>query len=665
MKEIEALIPVCLDLDWPTKDTIVECIREQNKLYGFKKFLLSGPGAGYRSGEYPKKQVFADLANLYKSINEELADEDITLGWWDTLTVKSGRSKDFQPIVKSDGTDHPFANCPLDSQFILRFSENVAEFARIAKPSLIIFEDDYSINAAAGGFGCFCPLHLREFERREGKKYTREELLHLFKSESMEGINLFRRYRALTRDSMVKLSEAIRNEVDKSNPEIPIGLMQPGSSDTDGDSTEAVSRALAGKNHTPFSRIFGAYYCGGELKGIPQRIFHAIYSREHIEGDFKFYHESDTFPHTRFFSSAKEMKTFMGIAYSSGFIGSTFQTQQLLDDPNEECAYGKMFSAERARFSTLINLVAGCKRVGVSLPYDPFLNTLRVKPQENDPCWTRTLSLFGIPYTTKDADITFLDSRQAKYVSEKKILGYLSSCLFLDGDAAYELCKRGFGKYLGVSVGEDVAARGKVQYDLGAREVFRAPFDEFSKGKNMPIAHMFCSGGNGILRELFVTDDNTEVISEAYTFDKKLLSVAMTRFENALGGRIVVMGMTTKGNLSQSLFNYRRMRLFNNLLLWCGAKFPLVKGEPCVHLIFNEATDPAASGFSCMLTAINLGDDTIAGFDLILPENIATKRAFYIDCYGSLAELATTRTEDGIYVDKHLESAEPLYIIFK
>jgi hypothetical protein len=42
----------------------------------------------------------------------------------------------------------------------------------------------------------------------------------------------------------------------------------------------------------------------------------------------------------------------------------------------------------------------------------------------------------------------------------------------------------------------------------------------------------------------------------------------MTRFENELSGRVVVMGMTVKGNLSQSLFNYRRKRLFEEMLLW-------------------------------------------------------------------------------------------------
>lgn len=658
INEIEALIPVSMELDWPTKDEIVKCIREQNKLFGFKKFLLAAPGAGHRSNRYPDTAIFEDLALLYKEIKKELSDSDITLGWWDTLTIKSGSSSEFQPIVKKDGEPHPFANCPLDENFRKIFSKNVAAFSRIAAPSFIVFEDDYSVNAAAGGCGCFCPLHLNEFAKREGRVYTRKELLEIFEKRDEESLALLRRYRDLSRDSLVGLSEKIREELDKENPEIPIGLSQPGSADLDGDMTEAVCRALAGKNHTPFSRICGAYYGGGELKGIPKQLYHAIYSREHIKGDFKFYHESDTFPHTRFFSSAKQMKAFMGIAYSSGFIGSMFQTQQLLDDPNEEQAYGKMFCTERKRFTELISLVSKCERVGVSLPYDPFYNTLDGM-FGSQPYWIRTLDLFGIPYITRRSNVAFIDSRQAKYCTDDEIIKYLSGGLFLDGDAALELERRGFGKYIGVSVGEDVAENGKNRYDLGAREILKEPFDQFSKGKNMPSAHMLAHS-NGVLRELTVTCDKVEVISEAYSFNREMLSVAMTRYKNELGGRIVVMGMTVKDNLSQSLFNYRRMKLFHQLLGWCGASLPHVKEDPCVHLILNEAKDK--EDFTHLITLINLGDDTIESPALYLPESMRGRKIFSLNSEGEWIEPEYIIADDGIILTAPLELCEPVYL---
>ena len=232
---------------------------------------------------------------------------------------------------------------------------------------------------------------------------------------------------------------------------------------------------------------------------------------------------------------------------------------------------------------------------------------------------------------------------------------------FLPAAAARELCARGFGAYIGVSVGEDIAS-GYTGYDLGAREVVKTPFDGFCRGKHMPIAHMYAPGGNGALLALTVTDPGAEVISEAYTFDQKLLCTAMTRFENALGGRVVVMGMTVKGNRSQSLFNYRRMRLFEELLKWCGADVPLVRGEPCVHLIFNRAR--AGEDFTHLLTAINLDDDALESLSLWLPQELRDKKLSYFDRDGVWKEADATLKDDVLHVGMTVQPCEALCLLF-
>ena len=658
----DIFIPVALDLDWPNADSVIECVEEQNELYGFTKFFLACPGGGWRSKGYPDRADLDRMADLFNAVKRGLADRDISLGWWNTLTVKSGQSEDFGRIVDSNGETHPFASCPMSEGFKKRFASDVTYFAAKTKPVAIIFEDDYSVSAAAGQYGCFCEAHLAEFARREGREYTREELMLEFGKRDADALALQRRYRELMRDSLVALSEEIRREVDKESPEIPIGVMQSGGSDLDGESTEAIARALAGERHTPFSRLFGAYYGGGDLKGIPKKAYHSIYSKEHIGDNFKFIVEADSFPHTRFFASAKQMKVFMAIGFSSGFHGATFQTQQLLDDPNEESAYGRMFKEERSSFTDLAEKAARCDRVGVSLPYDPFYNTVDGGMKDAEPHFCRMLDLFGIPYTTKGAKVAFLDERLAKYLPEDEIQKYLSGGLFLDGGAAKELCERGFGKYIGVSVGENIA-KGYTGYDLGAREVIKPPFDGFSRGKNMPIAHMYSPKGNGKLLRLTVIDPNTEVISEAYTFDRKLITPAMTRFENSLGGRVVVMGMTVKGNMSQSLFNYRRKRLFEELIVWCGADVPLVRGEPNVHLIFNRAK--RGEDFTHLLTAINLGDDALESLSLYLPEDMRGKKIFSLgdDCDWKEADVIVV---DGVTKIKTVaRTCEPIYLLFK
>lgn len=57
--EIDVFVPVAIDLDWPTAESVIACIKEQNHRYGFTHFFLACPGggekpclAGHRCGLY-------------------------------------------------------------------------------------------------------------------------------------------------------------------------------------------------------------------------------------------------------------------------------------------------------------------------------------------------------------------------------------------------------------------------------------------------------------------------------------------------------------------------------------------------------------------------------------------------------------------------------------
>lgn len=663
--ELDIIIPIALDLDWPTADSIIGDIIELNTKYGFTHFALAGPGAGWRSLGYPNKEHFDEMAKLYLEVRDAVKKHGIDCGWWVTTTVKSGRNDKFGPVVRGDGSENQFANCPLGEPFRKRLAEDIAEFAKKTKPDFIITEDDFSVYAASFNYGCFCDKHLEEFSKREGKEYSREELVAIFDSKTPESFELLKRWRELMKDTLVGIAEAIRAEVDKENPEIPIGYMQAGCADIEGDCTEAVSRALAGPNHIPFSRLFGASYGGVDAKDIPcMTMFHSLYSIQHIKQPFHCYHESDTFPHNRYFMSGAKMRVIMGVGYSYGFIGSTFNLQQLLDNPNEETTYGTMFAKEREKFNKVYKLKKECDLHGVEVCYDPFWNTVDDSKKTENPLWTRALSLFGIPYVTTESDVAFWDERQAKYADDETVIKYLSKGLFLDGDAAKALCKRGYGKYIGVEVGEDVSTVGKRVFDLGAREVICDGFAPDSKGRNMPSAHMLSVYGNGKLLELTKIDDKCETVSEACTFQKDFISVAMTRFENELGGKVIVMGMTLDGNYSQSLYNYRRQKLIQELLCWCKDSYIFVKDAPDVYLIENKAKKPEKCGFKCMLTVINLCEDNLDTLTLHIPNDFSKVNNIHIvDENGELTQVKFECGKDNIKIITHVESLKPLFIV--
>ncbi|MBE7052942.1 MAG: hypothetical protein E7391_01550 [Ruminococcaceae bacterium] len=661
--ELDIIIPVTSEIDWPSEESIIETILKEHNDYGFKRFALACPAGGHRRSHYPERETFKNLAELFLKVKNRLSSYDIDLGWWNTLTIKSGPSEKFTGQINYEGKVHPTANCPSDPNFKKQLSEDIAYFASIAKPSFIILEDDYSIVPP----GCFCKYHLNEFEKEYGKKLTKEELFSLLQQKTDESIKVIKTWHKVCRNSLVNISEAIRNEVDKLTPEIPIGFMQSGGANINGNCTKPVARALAGKNHTPFVRFQGTFYGNVVVWQIPTKLHNSLYFKQHIDEEFMFYHESDTFPHTRYFMSSGQMKMIMSIAFSYGFDGSIFIDEQLLDDPTEETAYGKMYKKERERFNEINCIAKKCEVKGVTPGFDPFWNAVSdIKRNVTYPLWSTPLSRFGIPYTSVDTDVMFLDKIQTQNYDEETLIKYLSKNVFLDGEAAKSLCERGLGKYIGIDVGEDVTTiYDRLSYDLGAREVICDKFTHLSKGKNMPSAFMLAPK-NGNLMEIKVTDKKCEVITEFFNFDKEYICPAMTRFENELGGKVVVMGLTIDRTNSQSLYNYRRQSLFNEMIKWMSDEYILVNKAPDVFTIVNEAKNPKEDGFYGMLTFINMCPDTLGTLDIHLPPKYKKLKEFLILDKNAVWKKANIeRTDDGIIIKEEFNYTDPVYILIK
>ena len=422
---------------------------------------------------------------------------------------------------------------------------------------------------------------------------------------------------------------------------------------------------MAGTRHVPFSRLYGTFYCGGDSKDIPKTLYHAIRTKQHIGAPFRFYHESDSYPHTRYFTSASQIRTLMAISYAHGFDGSTFQVQQHLDHANEESAYGRMFTHAHAQLEEIHRVAKQCTTHGVEICYDPFWNTVDSTCSQTEPFWAKPIGLFGIPYVTTEAEVAFWDVRQAKYADDETVMRYLSKGLFLDGDAARALCDRGYEKYLGVTVG-DILTTGDYRFDLGAKERIREEFSEAEHGSVMPPAHAYAAGREGKALHLISIDPRCEIISDEFTFEEKHVSAAMTRFDNDLGGRITVMGTVLDGNGSPSLYNYRRQHLLQRLVSGHRDTYAFVKNAPSTYLVMNEATDRKQSGFFGMLTLINLCDDTAEGFALHLPTQWREATEFCIlDRDGTWKTTPYTPTADGIALEAELHYCEPVCILVR
>lgn len=658
-EKLDMIIPVELGTDSTAFEVVVGSIMEQNQLFGFTKFALSTPEKGWRSVSYPPKEFFVEQAQRFLKVKNALPPH-IRCGWWHTLILKSGPTPDLTRIVREDGTEAPFSTCPLDPEYRRRFTEDVAAFLKICRPDFMFTEDDFGLNCH-GGPGCYCQYHLEEFAKREGRFYSREELRELFKGSRVGSRELLRRFKTLQKDSLVQFAEAIRAAADSVMPELPIGYDQPGCSVHDGNSVEAVARALAGKNHTPWSRFFGTFYGPECIPAIPSRLFNCLYFKQHIKGDFTFYHESDSYPHTRFYNSAGNMRTLMSSAYSYGYDGSVFQTQQCLDDPGEEKVFAQMFADERVRFNALHEKVKQCTVCGVQLHHDPF--DAANFPKQG-PAWLEPVTFMGIPYTTdEDSAVAFISGNQLQFADEETIIKYLSKGVFLDGLAAKVLCERGYGSYLGVDV-KSLLLEGNEKFDFCSREVIREPFVPESKGRTMVRGDgmVFCPNGNGDIYRLEVTDPACGIVTEIVSFRHEVLGPGMTRFQNKLGGKVVIWATDVSMGSSSSLLNYRRQKLFQELLMWCSDPVPYVKNVPRMYLIVNKA--PEDCDHFGVLTCSNLCPDPLEKLELHLPQAWLEKSAFRImDENGLWQKADVEKTCDGIILNKTLEYTRPVYLL--
>ena len=653
-----------------TKEEVIADILEQNKDAGFTRFLLHCPTIGYLNMGFAPIEVFENSAKTFKEIKDAVAPHGIEVGWWYRMTVNSGPTPDFQRIVRPNGENPPYSNCPLCKNLRRRMSESVARFAEIGEPDFIFFEDDFSIGAQTYGMGCFCEAHLAEFARREGKRYEREELVAILKEKTPEAFAINRRWRELIKDSLVGFASAIRKELDKKSPHIPIGHMQPGSSDTEGDSTEAVARAFAGPNHTPHARFFSCLYGVESPNYLPEALFNPLYKIQHTGENFLFYLEGDPWPHTRFFRSGKYMRACFGAVYSYAYDGATFNNTVFSDNQNEEKTYTYMYNEEKVRFNKVASIAKQCKVNGIQIEYDPFFSSIYGK----DPLWLTKLSLYGIPITTNGAKIAFWDEAPAKYMDHESVMRALSGGLFLDGAAAKALYDRGYGEYLGVDVGDQICKKiyfndfsadtDPFSFDMGAkvyaREKYREVCGAYSIGTS---GYGFSPTGVKGRVTLPPNNENCEIVADLFNSRGECVTVASTIFKNSLGGTVIVFGAVLGAKYTLS---YREQKLIQYHLLQCSDDIAFAVGDPNLYLIMNEAKNPEESGFLGMLTVSNLCEDDLKKFSLHIPSKwLGFTELLAIGQDGELYPVKYELDGQTLTVKENLNYLDPISLVVK
>ena len=631
-------------------------LRNLRQNYGLRRFLFTFPGLGVRLTGFPEPAIYEDFGRLLLKAKQTLAGDDIELGWWCAPTLKSGKGK-FQNVTSINGHAAEISSCPLDLGFEAALAGNIGRVAALAQPFMIAIEDDFELSNHPGvNFGCFCPLHLEEFAKRAGRVYSREELLGIFGGAvTPESMELRRRWAELTRDTMVGLSEAIRTQVDRSSPATRMMLCQPGCCDWDGDMTEAVAAALAGETR-PAVRLFGVSYSSDSPSGMPGEIFHFIYSRQHLPADFELFHESDTYPHTRFFLSAVKLRSLMTTAFAAGLEDSLFYTTQYLDDPTEESGYSRMLTQCRSQFEELKTVTAGTTLQGCEMVFRPDAHVAAAWPRHavGAPGWADIVGRCGIPFTTEGGKVKLLSGPTAAVMSEAEITALLSGAVFLDGESAAILARRGFADLLGAKV----TPGGKATFCFeGINPESRVKPECGSLIYNFIFAPAGAEGGGFYVLEPL---PGAEVATHFLDPREQPIQAGMTLFENRLGGRIAITAFELSTNRSSAIFCYRKRHLLKRTLEWLGGEpLPVTVAEhPNVFCLCSRSVDGAYE----VLTLINLSADRQEEIPLETDAEYRNGTLTQLTEAGEWRELAVRRENGRIVVPAKFEVMIPVIL---
>lgn len=242
-------------------------------------------GIGYPPLEYHRKcavkqaKAAADLRAL--NIQPGLQIQ-ATLGHGDEITKTcSVAAMNWGGFTGEKGIVCKYCSCPRQPQLLQYFAEVVRIYAQAYQPSSIWIDDDLRINNHEPAIhwsdhsllpGCWCPLCVGEFAKREGKTYTRETLSTTMHKDSA----LYDRWETFQFEALVELARVIAQAVHEVSPQTHMGyqhcahrnnnqlLIYKAMAQATGLKVRSRPGGGAYFDHIPYGQIDKAYFLAGQ-----------------------------------------------------------------------------------------------------------------------------------------------------------------------------------------------------------------------------------------------------------------------------------------------------------------------------------------------------------------------------------------------------------------
>ena len=484
----------------------------------------------------------------------QAAGIDVSLNQWITmLHCDRGRARktgqEWQPMVDWKGQAATAVVCPLDPGWRQYYRDTLALYA--AEGFRVIWlEDDIRLHnhAPLDWGGCFCPLHVAEFNRRAGTSATREEIVagvlrpgapHPWRSLWL----------AMWDETQTAMVEEFRRVVEPSGTQLGLMSSDPEAHAIEGRRWGEWWRALAG-NRPPIHRPHFAGYSDVMGYTWPRSIALLDMNRVLNPPDAEVGPEIDDFP----YGWAKSYRQTAAQMVLSQVFGSQRLNLSLYDFmgnlPSDDPTRVTFLAEWKPTLDWLSDLFPPTLRSrGIGCPWSQEMTRHKQTAVGADwrelHCqargWAIWLGGFGHAFQMRpDETVNALAGDVAWALSDEEIRWLLSRGLLLDGPAAAVLAQRGFAPSIGM---RDLRFITQADVLYSMAEMTDARFS-LRAGAQVSLNERSCAE-----RLLQGTPDaRSQVVSILRDPQQRAVGHGVVVFENDLGGRVAVCPWDVNGS---------------------------------------------------------------------------------------------------------------------
>ena len=546
--------------------------------------------------------------------------------------------------------------CPFGKN-IQKYTYDIFRIFAQTGPDMLDMDEDIRLESRKE---CFCPEHLKHFNKlKGGKPMTREELVPLLQSPGTENAKIKELWHQTIVDSVVELAKAARAGIDSVDPDIPCyNKIVP----SELSIAIPVTKVLAGK-HPVIARIGNGFYAVKNFDWLPSKMLQGAYQAYYLRqaGAQRIRSESDACPQMRFACSARKLHAQMT---GSVLAGVDDLEMRDMNPPDEREPYSRSHSRNAGFYRTLAKWCKEVEWQGFSIPF----------PKQLRSCWDfefcevqdhtffggEFCGRLGFPTRMGKQDGVMMVSDQAiDSFSDSEIKAMLGKSLILTGEAAMRLQKRGFGKELGVSLSED-----KIRVD--------GMFFSDDASWNGKVAGKKGNINNGrLIYKTLKPGPKTEELGYFYTVphgfstEYKKIAPSETAFKNKLGGTVIVMAdsyFESDFFHKNSIIRMKRKEQFKN---WyhklTGKKLVYAEGNYDCWIRYGKFP----GGKREMVSIVNLTLDPMPGLVLANMGKVSNVEKLMPD--GSLKKVAFKVLQNGSFrISGRHEILDPaVYLITK